>query len=215
MQNKSYTASLFIISAPSGAGKSSLIQAYLASQTAAPAKVAISHTTRDIRPGEQHGQHYHFIDKAQFEQMIAQGAFIEYAHVYDHYYGTSRKAIEDYLEQGIDIFLDIDWQGARQVRASMPEAKSIFILPPSLPELEKRLIKRGQDSEATIQKRMKKAQSEMSHYSEYEYLIINDNFEQALHQLSMIIDTEKLKTVKQATRHQPLLAQLLSSSSLD
>jgi guanylate kinase len=210
MQNKPYTASLFIISAPSGAGKSSLIQAYLTSQTAAPAKVSISHTTRDMRPGEQHGQHYYFIDKNQFEQMIEQDAFIEHANVYDHYYGTSRQAIERYLEQGIDVFLDIDWQGARQVRQSMPDAKSIFILPPSLTELEKRLIKRGQDSEAVIQKRMQKAQSEMSHYSEYEYLIINDDFKQSLQQLSMIIETEKLKTTKQATSHQQLLVQLLT-----
>lgn len=214
MQNKPYSATLFIVSAPSGAGKSSLIQAYLSSQTTSPAKVSISHTTRDMRPGEQHGQHYYFVNKAEFEQMIHEKAFIEFANVYDHYYGTSRQAIERYLEQGIDVFLDIDWQGARQVRQSMPNAKSIFILPPSLTELEKRLIKRGQDSVEVIQKRMQKAQSEMSHYSEYEYLIINDDFNQSLHQLSMIIETEKLKTDKQSAYHTHLLTQLLTPSIL-
>ncbi|WP_392566770.1 guanylate kinase [Utexia brackfieldae] len=209
MQEKLYSATLFIISAPSGAGKSSLINAYLNTQTTRKTKVSISHTTRDSRPGEQDGQHYHFVDKTTFEQMIAQQAFIEYAKVYDNYYGTSRQAIEGCLEQNIDVFLDIDWQGAQQVRQAMPDAKSIFILPPSLTELENRLIKRGQDSEEIIKKRMLKAQSEISHYAEYDYLIINDDFNHSLTQLQMITQVEKLKTDKQSLINQKLIAELM------
>ncbi|QIQ21535.1 guanylate kinase [Zophobihabitans entericus] len=208
-QNSAQTGTLYIISAPSGAGKSSLIKAYLNLSDNHPTKVSISHTTRAPRPGEQHGEHYYFVDKAEFEVMISRDDFVEHAQVYENYYGTSRQAIEGNLAAGIDIFLDIDWQGAQQVRAKMPSAKSIFILPPSLTELENRLFQRGQDSPETIQKRMLKAKSEISHYSEYDYLIINDNFEQSLFELRCIIQTERLTLDKQSQQHHALLESLL------
>ncbi|OCG16093.1 guanylate kinase [Gilliamella sp. wkB292] len=205
-----YTGTLFIISAPSGAGKSSLIRAYLAQNNQHPAKVSISHTTRDPRPGEQHGQHYYFIDHKHFESLIDNQAFVEYAHVFDHYYGTSKAEIEESLSQGINVFLDIDWQGAQQVRKKMPSAKSIFILPPSLKELENRLVKRGQDDANVIQKRMQKAQAEISHYNEYDYVIINDDFDCSLNALNSIITAASLEQQKQSISNQQLLKELLS-----
>ena len=206
-----YTGTLFIISAPSGAGKSSLIRAYLAQENHHPAKVSISHTTRKPRPGEQPGEHYYFVDNQKFESLIKQNAFVEYAHVFDHYYGTSKAEIEQSLMQGINVFLDIDWQGAKQVRQQMPESKSIFILPPSLKELENRLIKRGQDDAQVISKRMHKAQSEISHYNEYDYVIINDDFDESLKSLNAIMTSASLEQSKQAIAHQQLLAALLAA----
>lgn len=206
-----YTGTLFIISAPSGAGKSSLIRAYLAQENHHPAKVSISHTTRKPRPGEQPGEHYYFVDNQEFESLIEQNAFVEYAHVFDHYYGTSKAEIEQSLMQGINVFLDIDWQGAKQVRQQMPESKSIFILPPSLKELENRLIKRGQDDAQVISKRMHKAQSEISHYNEYDYVIINDDFDESLRSLNAIMTSASLEQSKQAIAHQQLLAALLAA----
>ena len=206
-----YTGTLFIISAPSGAGKSSLIRAYLAQKNHHPAKVSISHTTRKPRPGEQQGEHYYFVDNQEFESLIKQNAFVEYAHVFDHYYGTSKAEIEQSLLQGINVFLDIDWQGAEQVRQQMPESKSIFILPPSLKELENRLIKRGQDDAQVISKRMHKAQSEISHFNEYDYVIINDNFDESLIALNAIITSASLEQSKQAIAHHQLLADLLAA----
>ncbi|MBI0037910.1 guanylate kinase [Gilliamella sp. B14384H2] len=205
------TGTLFIISAPSGAGKSSLIRAYLAQENHHPAKVSISHTTRKPRPGEQPGEHYYFVDNQKFESLIKQNAFVEYAHVFDHYYGTSKAEIEQSLMQGINVFLDIDWQGAKQVRQQMPESKSIFILPPSLKELENRLIKRGQDDAQVISKRMHKAQSEISHYNEYDYVIINDDFDESLRSLNAIMTSASLEQSKQAIAHQQLLAALLAA----
>ncbi|WVD68170.1 guanylate kinase [Orbus wheelerorum] len=204
-----YTGTLFIVSAPSGAGKSSLINAYLKQNSQQQANVSISHTTRQPRPGENHGEHYYFVDHHEFESLIEQDAFVEYAKVFENYYGTSKAAIDGKLKQGINIFLDIDWQGARQVREKMPNAKSIFILPPSLTELEKRLIKREQDSAETIAKRMQKAKSEMSHYSEYDYLIINDDFNCALDALNIIIKAENLRTDKQFLLHQDVIDNLI------
>ena len=206
-----YTGTLFIISAPSGAGKSSLIRAYLAQENHHPAKVSISHTTRKPRPGEQQGEHYYFVDNQKFESLIKQNAFVEYAHVFDHYYGTSKAEIEQSLMQGINVFLDIDWQGAKQVRQQMPESKSIFILPPSLKELENRLIKRGQDDAQVISKRMHKAQSEISHYNEYDYVIINNDFDESLRSLNAIMTSASLEQSKQAIAHQQLLAALLAA----
>ena len=206
-----YTGTLFIISAPSGAGKSSLIRAYLAQKNHHPAKVSISYTTRKPRPGEQQGEHYYFVDNQEFESLIKQNAFVEYAHVFDHYYGTSKAEIEQSLLQGINVFLDIDWQGAEQVRQQMPESKSIFILPPSLKELENRLIKRGQDDAQVISKRMHKAQSEISHYNEYDYVIINDDFDESLIALNAIMTSASLEQSKQAIAHHQLLADLLAA----
>lgn len=204
MHSTIYLAHLFIISAPSGAGKSSLINAYLALQHA-PAKVAISHTTRAPRPGEVQGQHYYFINEDRFQTMIAEKEFLEHAHVFHHYYGTSKQEIEGCLEKGIDVFLDIDWQGAQQVCAQMPQAKSIFILPPSLAELEKRLRRRGQDSEEVIQTRLARALSEISHYQEYDYLIVNDNFDISIQQLNIIVQSQKLTLDSQQLAQASLL----------
>ena len=194
----------------SGAGKSSLIAALIKQLSQHKAQVSISHTTRQPRPGEQHGVHYYFSSVTEFEQLIEQGLFLEYANVFGNYYGTSIPMIERTLAQGIDVFLDIDWQGAQQVRSKMPNCKSIFILPPSLQELEQRLIGRGQDSVETIAARMTKAISEITHYHEYDYLIINENFEQALDEIKAILVAEKLTLAAQQQNHQLLIQQLLA-----
>lgn len=208
-----YTGTLFIISAPSGAGKSSLIRAYLEQKNQYPAKVSISHTTRVPRPGEEHGEDYYFVDHDHFESLISQQAFVEYANVFDHYYGTSKAEIEQSLLQGVNVFLDIDWQGAQQVREKMPQSKSIFILPPSLAELEHRLIKRGQDTEQVIRKRMAKAQAEISHYHEYDYVIINDDFNTSLNALNSIIIAASLERDKQEVIHQSFFTKLLTHNN--
>ncbi|ACY82878.1 guanylate kinase [Edwardsiella piscicida] len=201
---------LYIVSAPSGAGKSSLIQALLKTQPTYDSRVSVSHTTRASRPGEQHGEHYYFVSVDEFKAMIARDDFLEHAEVFGNYYGTSRQAIEKVLAQGIDVFLDIDWQGARQVRSKMPQARSIFILPPSREELARRLHGRGQDSDDVIAGRMAKAVSEMSHYSEYDYLIINDDFDVALQDLRTIIRAERLRRERQQLRHDALISKLLA-----
>lgn len=154
---------LYIVSAPSGAGKSSLINALLETNPTYDMKVSVSHTTRGMRPGEENGVHYNFVSVEEFTDLVEQGAFLEHAEVFSNYYGTSRPWIEQQLNKGIDVFLDIDWQGARQIRKLMPIAKSLFILPPSKEELERRLNTRGQDSEAVIARRMEEARSEISH----------------------------------------------------
>ncbi|MBU2112177.1 MAG: guanylate kinase [Gammaproteobacteria bacterium] len=200
---------LFIISAPSGAGKSSLIQALLKRHS--DMQVSVSHTTRAPRPGEQDGVHYHFISVDEFKALIARDEFFEWAEVFGNYYGTSKSTIRDSLNRGIDVFLDIDWQGARQIKAQEGSAKGIFILPPSLTELEQRLNNRGQDSAEVIAKRMAQAQSEMSHANEYEYLIINDNFDTALTELERIVLAQRNGYGSQAARQQALLSQLLAN----
>lgn len=201
---------LYIISAPSGAGKSSLINALLADLPHSQVQLSISHTTRNPRPGEANGVHYYFTQHDEFKRLIEQGHFLEWAEVFGNYYGTSLPMIERSLEQGIDVFLDIDWQGARQIREKVQNVKTIFILPPSKAELEKRLIGRGQDSAETIAKRMDEAVSEMSHYNEFDYVIVNDDFQVALSELKSILTAERLKQSAQAERHQGLISQLLS-----
>lgn len=201
---------LYIISAPSGAGKSSLINALLADLSSNEVQLSISHTTRSPRLGEQDGVHYYFSSHAEFKQLIEQGHFLEWAEVFGNYYGTSLPMIERSLAQGIDVFLDIDWQGARQIREKLPNVKTVFILPPSKAELEKRLIGRGQDSAETISKRMNEAVSEMSHYDEFDYVIVNDDFQTALAELKSILVAERLKQSAQRVRHQVLIAQLLA-----
>lgn len=201
---------LYIISAPSGAGKSSLINALLATQSTSEVQLSISHTTRKPRPAEQDGVHYYFTTHAEFESLIAQGHFLEYAEVFGNYYGTSLPMIEKSLAAGIDVFLDIDWQGARQIRQKLPNVKTVFILPPSREELEKRLIGRGQDSAEVIAKRMAEAVSEMSHYNEFDYVIINDDFQTALNELKSILTAERLKQAPQSLRHQQLITHLLA-----
>ncbi|WP_035346434.1 MULTISPECIES: guanylate kinase [Dickeya] len=201
---------LYIVSAPSGAGKSSLIQALLKTQPLYDTQVSVSHTTRAVRPGEVHGEHYFFVSVDEFKRMIAEEDFLEYAEVFGNYYGTSRAAIEQVLATGVDVFLDIDWQGARQIRERMPQARSIFILPPSQDELERRLRGRGQDSEEVIARRMKQAVAEMSHYAEYDYLIVNDDFDLALLDLKTIIRAERLRLTRQKVRHDALITKLLA-----
>lgn len=201
---------LYIVSAPSGAGKSSLISALIQKNTNNDLQVSVSHTTRQPRPGEENGVHYHFVDVEQFKSLIDEGMFFEWAQVFDNYYGTSRTVIEEQLANGIDVFLDIDWQGARQVKELMPQAKGIFIMPPSRTELERRLVGRGTDSDEVIASRMQQAVSEMSHYDEYDYLIINDDFEQALVDFSAIINGNRLARAQQSLKHSDMLKDLLA-----
>ncbi|GAB0112420.1 guanylate kinase [Pseudoalteromonas distincta] len=198
---------LFILSAPSGAGKSSLINALLKKHT--DMKVSVSHTTRSPRPGEEHGVHYHFVSTDEFKALIAKDDFFEWAQVFDNYYGTSKQAIESQLDAGIDVFLDIDWQGAQQVRKIMPSVQTIFILPPSKKELEQRLNNRGQDSADVIAGRMAQAQSETSHYNEYDFVIVNDDFDIALNDIETIVMSQRLTLKAQRNRHQNLLTSLL------
>lgn len=197
---------LYIVSAPSGAGKSSLLNALR--QQLDHIAISVSHTTRAPRPGEVHTQHYHFVSVDAFKAKIAAHDFLEHAQVFDNFYGTSQSAIEAQLAQGLDVILEIDWQGARQVRDRIPGALSIFILPPSLPALDQRLRNRQQDSEETIQRRMRDAQSEMSHYPEYDYLVINDEFDIALTQLKSIFQANRLRLMSQIQRQAGLLAKL-------
>ena len=201
---------LYIVSAPSGAGKSSLINALLETNPVYDMKVSVSHTTRGMRPGEEHGVHYNFVSVEEFQELVEQGAFLEHAEVFGNYYGTSRPWIEQQLNKGIDVFLDIDWQGARQIRKQMPQAKSLFILPPSKEELERRLNARGQDSDAVIARRMEEARSEISHYDEYDYVIVNDDFDAALLDFKAIIRAERLKQDKQAAKYNSMLNALLA-----
>ena len=200
---------LFIVSAPSGAGKSSLIAALLA-DTPKDMQVSVSHTTRKPRPGESHGQHYYFVSVEEFKTLITENAFLEWAEVFGNYYGTSRRVIEQALADGIDVFLDIDWQGAQQIKQQMPEAVGIFILPPSREALEQRLKGRGQDSAEVIASRMEKAVSEMSHYHEYDFIIVNDQFEQALGDLRAIIRSQRLTQASQINTHSDMLKGLLA-----
>ncbi|NQY89093.1 MAG: guanylate kinase [Colwellia sp.] len=200
---------LFILSAPSGAGKSSLINALLKQKSSRPMQVSVSHTTRDPRPGEEEGKHYHFVSIANFKKQIKKNSFYEYAEVFDNYYGTSEAAIDVQLAQGIDVFLDIDWQGAQQVRMKKPTVTTIFISPPSKQALEERLRGRGQDSDDVIANRMAQAQNECSHFQEFDYIIINDNFEQALADLTTIVNNQRLKRSQQVAQHTVLLDELI------
>ncbi|PPI88434.1 guanylate kinase [Candidatus Pantoea edessiphila] len=201
---------LHVISAPSGTGKSSLIKALLNTQKLFSVKMSISYTTRTVRPGETHGEHYYFIKTNEFKKMIDNGYFIEYAQVFENYYGTSYREINKIINEGYDVLLDIDWQGAKQIRNKIPNTKSIFILPPSKDELNKRLRDRGQDSENVIKHRMEKAIEEISHYKEYDYLIINDNFNIALTDLKTIICAERLNISRQKIRYDDLISNLLA-----
>lgn len=189
---------LFIVSAPSGAGKSSLIDALLKRfNLDDKLRLSVSHTTRAPRPGEIDHVSYHFITNEEFEKLIERNAFYEYAHVFDHYYGTSLEIVEQWLNEGKDVLLDIDWQGARQIRRQTPDAKGIFIVPPSLEELNRRLVTRATDAPEVIEKRMSKAISEISHYNEYDYVIVNDDFDESLLNMRSIILSNRQKMDKQ------------------
>ncbi|WP_111641595.1 guanylate kinase [Marinimicrobium alkaliphilum] len=202
---------LYTVSAPSGAGKTSLVNALV--QSSPEVCVSVSHTTRPKRPGEEDGVNYHFVGRPQFEQMLTESAFLEHAEVFGNFYGTSRAWVEQQVAQGMDVILEIDWQGARQVRKLMPETVGLFILPPSLNCLRERLTGRGQDDASVIEARMAEAINEMSHYAEADYLIINDDFNVALAQLQALITSQHLRLTRQARRHATLLAELVPQPS--
>lgn len=199
---------LFVISAASGAGKTSLVAAVL--EHISELEVSVSHTTRSPRAGEVDGVNYHFTDKDTFSKMVLEGEFFESAEVFGNMYGTSRQHIQELLLKGKDVVLEIDWQGARQIRQLMTDCKSIYIAPPSVTALRERLMGRGQDDEAVVNQRMKEAVNEMSHYAEFEYLVINDDFDEAVENLTAIIIGNRMLFERQQQKHASLLAELLS-----
>jgi guanylate kinase len=199
---------LFVVAAPSGAGKSSLVNAVLAREPGIA--LSISYTSRAPRPGERHAQHYHFVDKAEFERMIAAGDFFEHALVHGDYKGTARQSVEPQLAAGKDVLLEIDWQGARQVRGKIPDAVSVFILPPGTGTLEARMRNRGQDSDTVIAQRLAAAQEEISHAPEFDYWIVNEHFDTAANELRSIFIAHRLRREAQARRQAALFAGLLA-----
>jgi len=198
---------LFIVSAPSGTGKTSLVNALVRDTN--HLKLSISSTTRKERPREIDGYHYHFIEEAKFKQKITAGDFLEYAEVFDNFYGTSQEAVDKMLHEGHDVVLEIDWQGAQLIKKRRPDAISIFILPPSIEALRERLETRGQDTKEVIDTRMKKSMNEISHYHEADYLVINDDFEDALKGLKTIVRSHRLETAKQAVINAHIIKELL------
>ncbi len=182
---------LYMISAPSGAGKTTLLKALLEQDE--QLHVSVSFTTRPQRPGEVEGKCYHYVDQETFLQMVEEGAFLEHAHVFDNYYGTNRDEVFAQLEEGYDVMLEIDWQGARQIRSNMSDTVCIFILPPSEEVLLQRLTARGQDDAEVIERRMRDARAEISHYREYDYLVVNDDFSHAMEGLRAIITAQRLR----------------------
>ncbi|WP_075187164.1 guanylate kinase [Teredinibacter haidensis] len=204
----SYLGTLYTVSAPSGAGKTSLVKALVESTRGI--KVSVSHTTRSIRPGEQDGINYHFVNHESFAFMVGEAEFLEHAQVFTNFYGTSKTWVEETLTTGVDVILEIDWQGAEQVRKQIPSAVGVFILPPSRETLLERLTGRGQDGEDVIQKRMAEAKNEISHYVEADYLVINDDFDEALTEFRSIVLARRQTLEKQQQKHQDLLSGLLS-----
>lgn len=208
-----FAANLFIISAASGAGKSTMLRRLFAELSpVSPMKFSVSHTTRAMREGETNGVEYHFVTQERFREMIAENDFLEWAEVFGNYYGTSRSAVVESLSQGTDVFLDIDWQGARQIRKVFPGARSVFILPPGLDELRRRLEGRGQDSPEIIAGRMEKARGEIVHYDEYDYVIVNDDLDEACRQLKAVVTAERTRLSCQKIRQADLISRLLSGS---
>lgn len=201
---------LFIVAAPSGGGKTSLVKKLV--HDLANIDVSVSHTTRDIRSGEVNGVDYFFVDEPAFQTMIDEHAFVEYAPVFGHFYGTSVTQIKDRLHAGVDVVLDIDWQGAQQIKQSFTDAVSVFIIPPSVEILKQRLMDRQRDDAQVIQNRMQQAHDEMSHYSEFDYLIVNDNFDVAASELQAIVIAHRLRMSRQSVQQRKLLSFLLSSS---
>ena len=207
-------SNLFIVAAPSGCGKTSLVKSLI--NEAKNLRVSISHTTRNPRVDEVNGTNYHFVSVSEFQQKVSLDAFIEHAEVFENFYGTSKKLINDNLDNNIDVILEIDWQGARQVKQNLPSAISIFILPPSKEALELRLKNRAQDEELVIKNRMLDAENQMSHYNEFDYLVINDDFNSALTDLKLIISSSKnltkcahLSLEEQSIKHKKLLKKLI------
>ena len=197
---------LYVISAPSGAGKTSLVKALLESMDGI--EVSVSHTTRAKRPGEVDGRDYHFVDAERFMAMVMEGDFLEHAQVFDNYYGTSTQAVTEPLQRGRDVILEIDWQGAQQVRVLFPDCQTIFILPPSKAALRERLTGRGQDSEAIIERRLRDAEADMTHYDEFDYVVVNDDFDQALGDLRAIVTARRLTLERQRLRLAELIGEL-------
>jgi guanylate kinase len=198
---------LYVISAPSGAGKTSLVSALLEGDS--HVRLSISHTTRSPRPTEQDGVSYHFVARDIFTSMIGEGAFMEHAEVFGYFYGTSHVSVNKAMEEGVDVILEIDWQGAQQIRRARPDCISVFILPPSLPALKQRLQSRGQDSASVIERRLKEASDEISHYGEYDYLVVNENFDVALKDLRAIFRAERLRRQRQQERYATVLTHLI------
>ena len=198
---------LYVVAAPSGAGKTTLVRMLLESESAV--HLSISFTTRSPRPGEQDGREYHFIDAETFRGMIDRHEFLEWAEVHGNFYGTSKKWIADQLADGHDVLLEIDWQGARQVRAKVPDAVSVFILPPSKQALDERMRKRGQDSEAVMAQRLAAAREEMLHYDEFDYVIVNEVFDTAVDEMCAIFTASRLRRAQQQLRHDGLIRSLL------
>ncbi|HEX7013187.1 MAG TPA: guanylate kinase [Steroidobacteraceae bacterium] len=198
---------LFVIAAPSGAGKTSLVRALM--QRLPELEFSISYTTRKPRPNEVDGQDYFFVDKPTFERMIEAGEFLEHANVFDNYYGTSRSQVEQHLQAGHHVLLEIDWQGAQQVRRAMPECRSIFVLPPSRSALEQRLRGRGTDSDEVIARRLRDSIADMSHWSEFDYIVVNDDFERATDDLQAIVSGRGEALKRDRSEIQTLIPKLL------
>ncbi|MGO1232419.1 MAG: guanylate kinase [Marinobacter sp.] len=206
MKQAGEQGTLYVISAPSGAGKTSLVSGML--QEDARLGVSISHTTRPMREGEQNGVNYHFVSRSEFEAMVARGDFLEHADVFGNYYGTSQVWVRETLAKGQDVILEIDWQGAEQVRRLIPECVGIFIVPPSAEILRERLVGRGTDAPEVIERRLREAEEECSHAVEFDYLVVNDEFDQALTELLCIVRSQRLTMRNQQIRHARLLAGL-------
>lgn len=204
-------ATLFIVAAPSGAGKSTLVNALLEREPTI--SLSVSHTTRPPRTGEEYGRHYYFVERTEFEREIDEGIFLEHAEVHGNLYGTSRKTVSGLLGQGRDVLLEIDWQGAQQVRKTKADCVSIFILPPSRHELERRLRGRGSDSAEVIERRLHNSREEIAHAHEFDYIIVNDRFEDALGDLQAIVRAVRLRSELQWRRHENLIAELLATGN--
>ena len=198
---------LYIVAAPSGAGKTSLVRALLAQEPSA--RFSISYTTRKQRPTEQHGRDYFFVDKPTFENMVAAGEFLEHAQVFDNYYGTSKSQVKELLAQGANVILEIDWQGAQQIRKVLPDCRGIFILPPSREELERRLRGRATDIEEVIQRRLREAVSDMSHWNEFDYVVVNNDLEKALSELKSIVQRKGESLRSNRVELKPLIKALV------
>ncbi len=202
---------LFVVAAPSGAGKSTLVNALLECESAI--SLSVSHTTRPPRTGELYGRHYYFVERAEFEREVADGVFLEHAEVHGNLYGTSRTSVQALLEQGRDVLLEIDWQGAEQIRRSKPDCVSMFILPPSRAELERRLRGRGSDSAEVIERRLHNSRGEIAHAHQFDYILINDVFDAALADLQAIVRAVRLRSALQWQRHEALIAELLAAEA--
>lgn len=208
MQKENYIGSLFIVAAPSGGGKTSLVRELV--NNLQNIVTSISHTTRSMRPREEDGVNYFFISEQEFRRMIKNGEFVEHAKVFDNYYGTSVAQIDSCLQKGVDVVLDIDWQGAQQIKQMFSDAVSVFVIPPSLKILQNRLTARAQDKKEVIQSRMQRARSEMSHYAEFDFLLVNDDFAIAVDELVAIVKAKRLSITRQTKQQAKLLTSLLS-----